>query len=252
MSVAAPGTQKMERGSEALRAHVSTARTMSIRQTRKGWFQECLGCEAQDEYKFFKEGENEHFATALEQSSFCLRCCLGGTHPFKVAVVENGTNAELLAVDRPCRCAPGGCKCCCYQEATFSSGGQGVGSIKEQCFCCVPRFKAYDGEGGELYKLHPPTCMGGCCVNCCAEGNPCGKGCCKASFRIYPAAQDKTDGDAPYVGQILKKPKSAATEIFTSASAFDVSFPESANADEKALLMGSALFFNANFFEKEG
>ncbi|KAL7535101.1 hypothetical protein ACHAXR_006270 [Thalassiosira sp. AJA248-18] len=249
MSLAAPGTQKMERCSEALKTHVSDAQTFSMRQTRKGWCQECMGCEAQDEYKFYKKDDNEHFATGLEDSSFCVRFCLAPCHPFKLSVLENGTKAELLTLDRPCACRVGSCKCCCYQEATITSGGQPMGSIKEQCFCCVPRFKAYDADGKELYKVHQPTCVGGMCINCCAEGNPCGKGCCKASFRIYPASQDKTDGDAPYVGTILKKPKSAKTEVLTSANAFDLTFPESANSDEKALLIGSAMFFNANFFE---
>jgi len=251
MSLAAPGTQKMERSSEALKTHVSAAQKMSIRQTRKGWCQECMGCEAKDQFKFFKEDDKEHFATALEESNFCIRCWCSPCHPFKLAVVENGTNSELLSMDRPCNCCVMSCKCCCYQQASVTSGGQLMGSIKEQFFCCVPQFKTYDAEGKELYKIHAPTCIGGLCINCCAEGNPCGKGCCKASLRIYPAAQEKTDGDAPYLGMILKKPKSLATEIFTDANAFDLSFPESANTDEKALLIGSAMFFNANFFEKE-
>jgi hypothetical protein len=135
---------------------------------------------------------------------------------------------------------------------TVTSGGQKVGSIKEQCYCCIPTFKAFDGEGKELYKIHPPTCCLGMCVNCCAEGNPCGKGCCKQSFRIYPADQKKTDGDAPYVGTILKKPKSIATEVLTDANALDLTFPEGASTNEKALLVGSAIFFNTNFFEGRG
>jgi hypothetical protein len=32
-------------------------------------------------------------------------------------------------------------------------------------------------------------------------------------------------------------------------AAFDLTFPEGASANEKALLMGSAMFFNSNFFE---
>lgn len=249
--VTAPGAQRMERCCDELKAHMSGAGTLSIRQTRKGWCQEILGCEARDEYKYFKGGEKEHFATALEESNFFVRLFCAPCHPFKISIVENSTSAELLSVDRPCNCPVAACKCCCYQQATFTSGGQPMGSIKEQCFYCVPRFLAYDAEEKELYKMHAPTCVGGMCVNCCAEGNPCGKGCCKASFRIFPADQADTNGDAPYVGQILKKPKSLATEIFTDANAFDVTFPDAATADEKALIIGSAMFFNANFFERE-
>jgi len=249
--VVAPGIQKMERSSDALKTHVSASNTLSIRQTRKGWCQEIMGCEARDEFKFFKDEEKEPFATALEDSGCLIRLLLSPCHPFKISVLESGTNAEIISMDRPFNCPVGGCKCCCYQQATITSGGQSMGSIKEQCWYCVPQFMAYDADQKEIYKMHAPTCLGGMCINCCAEGNPCGKGCCKASIRVYPASQEDTDGDAPYAGVILKKPKSLATELFTDAAAFDLTFPDSANADEKALLIGSAMFFNANFFETQ-
>lgn len=118
--------------------------------------------------------------------------------------------------------------------------------------CSVPRFMIYDGESKPLYKLHSPTCCGGMCVNCCAEGNPCGKGCCKVSFRVYDADQSDTEGDAPYLGQILKKPKSLRTELFTDADAFIVSFPESATAAQKGIMIGTSIFLNAIFFEESG
>jgi hypothetical protein len=118
-------------------------------------------------------------------------------------------------------------------------------------FVSVPSFKIYDHEEKQLYLLHQPTCCGGVCVNCCAEGNPCGKGCCKASFRIYDPDLATTAGDAPYLGKILKKPKSAAMEIFTDANAFEVDFPAEATADQKGILMGAAVFVNTLFFEGE-
>jgi len=117
--------------------------------------------------------------------------------------------------------------------------------------CSVPSFKVYDGEDKQIFLIHQPTCLGGCCVNCCAEGNPCGKGCCKVSFRVYPAEQSDTNGDAPYLGQILKKPKSFGTEVFTDANAFTIDFPKDASTDQKGILMGSAIFINSLFFEGE-
>ena len=59
MSTAVPGSNTMDRGAAnpVLEAHIASAKTLSIRQTRKGWCQECLGCEAKDEFKFFKQGE---------------------------------------------------------------------------------------------------------------------------------------------------------------------------------------------------
>jgi hypothetical protein len=114
----------------------------------------------------------------------------------------------------------------------------------------VPRFVIYDGENNPMYKLHNPTCCAGMCVNCCAEGNPCGKGCCKISFRIFPSDQSDTDGDAPYLGKILKKPKSLGIELFTDADAFEVDFPKEATVAQKGVLIGTSIFLNAIFFER--
>lgn len=114
----------------------------------------------------------------------------------------------------------------------------------------VPRFTVTDHDDQPLYKMHQPTCCGGMCVNCCAEGNPCSsKGCCKESFRFYDANQAETDGDAEYLGSILKKPKSLMTEVFTDADAFEVKFPADATPAQKGIFIGATLFLNALFFE---
>ena len=120
-----------------------------------------------------------------------------------MTVKENNTEAELLTVERPFACAAGSCKCCCYQQASISSGGQELGTIKEGFYCCVPSFTVKNDKEEPMYLVHAPTCCGGVCVNCCAEGNPCGKGCCLQSFRVYPYAQKgQTNGDAPYIGKV--------------------------------------------------
>jgi hypothetical protein len=39
--------------------------------------------------------------------------------------------------------------------------------------------------------------------------------------------------------------------MFTDSEAFDVSFPEDATTEQKALIAGSSVWINANFFEAE-
>jgi len=243
--------EKMDRGSDSLKAHVSDMKTAQMRQTRRGCFQEVLGCEAKTEFKYYKEEGGDVFATSLEDSDFFCRICCSAIRPFTVTVKESGTEAELFSVDRPLACGPAFCKCCCYQTMDVKSGGQSIGKIEEKYAYCVPQFLISDEKDKPIYKMHSPTCLGGMCVNCCAEGNPCGKGCCKVSFRLYPADQDDTDGDAPFVGVLLKKPKSALTEVFTDAVTLDVTFPEDATTDQKAIIMGAGLFMNALFFEND-
>ena len=84
---------------------------------------------------------------------------------------------QIIQVERPCKCAVGSCKCCCYQELSVHSSEHNtyLGKIVEQFFWCVPRFVVFDAKDKPVYKLHQPTCCGGACVDCCAEGNPCGK-----------------------------------------------------------------------------
>lgn len=243
--------EKMDRGSDALKAQVAEMDSVHMRQTRRGCIQEILGCEAKSEFKYFKAEGDEQFATSLEESDFCCRLFCAPIRPFKTVVKETGTEAELVTVDRPLACNVGPCKCCCFQVLDISSGGQPIGKVEEQYYLCVPRFLIKDENDRPLYKMHFPTCIGGMCVNICAEGNPCGKGCCKVSLRLYPADQEDTDGDAPYVGSILKKPKSLMTEMFTDANAFDVKFPDGCSSDHKAIIMGTTLFANALFFETD-
>jgi len=250
-----PQTETMDRGgTDALKAHFGeNCSTVDVRQTRRGWCQELFcGCQARSEFKYFV-GENQ-VATSLEESSCCGRVCCQPCYGWKMQVKELNSESELLTVERPCGCCLMACKCCGYQEAVVTSGGQPMGTIKENCFYCVPSFNAYDASGKHVYTIHSPTCCGGCCVYCCAEGNPCcfGRGCCKVPFWIFPADQKKTNGkDARHLGKILKKPKSAMTEIFTEANAFEVHFPDDATIDQKATLVGTSVFFNSLFFEGE-
>jgi len=245
----------MDRGTDTLKSVLNdSVKQIDLRQTRRGCMQECLGCEAVNEFKYFT-GDRDQVAHSLADADFCGRFCCPLTYPFttKVTDVEGSPN-ELITVDRPFVCCPSGpCKCCCYQEATFSSGGEKLGSAVETCYCFVPKIKVLDADDQEKYILRPPTCCGGMCVNICAEGNPCGqKGCCKSSFRFYPADQEDINGDAPYIGKVLKRPKSLMTEVFTDADSFLLDFPEGSTAAEKGILLGSSLFLNTLFYEGGG
>lgn len=229
---------------------------MSIRQTRKGCIQELLlGCEARDEFKWFEttEGQNAQFGASLEESNCFMRICCGGCHEFSMVVKEVDTESEIFSMHRPMKCLPGCAKCCCYQEMTFSANDEKFGKVEELCWYCVPRMMITDANGQPLYKLHSPTCCMGMCVNCCAEGNPCfGKGCCKVPFHIFPASQVDTDNGTPEIGKIVKVPKGLAIELLTDAEAFDITFPDDATPEQKAIIAGTTIFLNAGFFEKDG
>jgi hypothetical protein len=238
-----------DRGTDAMKTHLSGCEMLEYRQVRRGCVQECLGCEALTEVKYLIGGQ-QVFHSLEETDCLCRMFCTP-IHPFKMVVKELNTDSEIITVDRPLHCPLAPCKCCSYQEAIITSGGNDLGKIEEQCYYCIPTMKVFDHTGAEVYLVHPPTCLGGLCINCCAEGNPCGKGCCKESFRIY-APNENNDGgnsDAPYLGVILKKPKSAMTEIVSDAIALDVKFPTSAASNHKGLLTGLAIFINSAIYQ---
>lgn len=99
--------QSMDRGgSDALRTHLEPAAQMEVRQTRRGWLMElCCPCEARTEMKYFVNGQQ--FATSLEESNCFCRMCCKIIHPFTMTVKELTTEAEIMKVERPLRCAPG-------------------------------------------------------------------------------------------------------------------------------------------------
>ena len=83
--------------------YFGSAKSMSVRQTRRGCFQELLGCEAADEFKWFNttDGMNDQFATSLEESECFFRMCCSGCHEFKMVAKEEGTGEEILTMHRP-------------------------------------------------------------------------------------------------------------------------------------------------------
>ena len=76
--------QKMNRGSDALKDTVKRLKSMSIRQTKKGWCQELMGCQAKTEFKLF--GRGEQVGHALEDSSCCCRLFCAPVHAFDMEV----------------------------------------------------------------------------------------------------------------------------------------------------------------------
>jgi len=232
-----------------------------IAQTRKGCFQECCGCEANSQFKFYVNGQ--HTAMIEEQSSCMMRFCCGNARPWQTKMAlgqsDDLTNlASIVNFERPFRCKAGPCKCCCFQEVkTTDPSGALLGGIKEQFWCCVPKFTVYGPDQQPVYDVHQPTCCGGQCINLCAEG------CCncRIPFYFYPhgGADDQVlvatnatcaEGvDPPAKAQVCKIWRGLGTELFTDADSFELKAPDAADASTKANLIGVTLLLNQIFFE---
>merc|ERR1719261_2434518 len=107
---------------------------------------------------------------------------------------------------------------------TFADTTGPIGMASIPCFICLPAIKIEDGSGKHEYNVSMPSCMGGVCVDCMAEG------CCNC--------------------KIVKLWRGLGTEVFTDAASFQVDFPEDAEPASKARLLGTTMFINIQFFEK--
>jgi len=174
-------------------------------------------------------------AHSIEDSNSCHNFLISPNHPFTMEVKELNTDAEMITIERPFQCCLSCCKCCCYQEISVNSGGQVLGTLKENFWLCVPAFTSRDEAGSPIYKIHQPTCCCGMCVDCFTEDECCG--CCKVSLRVYPATQSYTGGGAPYVGKILR-----------GNGDLEVMFPDGSTVAQKGVLLGSSLLLNGIIF----
>eukprot|EP00529_Nitzschia_sp_RCC80_P035284 CAMPEP_0113463878 /NCGR_PEP_ID=MMETSP0014_2-20120614/12899_1 /TAXON_ID=2857 /ORGANISM="Nitzschia sp." /LENGTH=174 /DNA_ID=CAMNT_0000355915 /DNA_START=487 /DNA_END=1011 /DNA_ORIENTATION=+ /assembly_acc=CAM_ASM_000159 len=161
---------------------------------------------------------------------------------------DSEEETEILTVNRSFQCCPGTCKCCWYQQADISSGGNDLGEIRETWYWCVPQMKVYDHNDDPAYIIHPPTCCGGACIDCFSEGNPCPHGCCLVPCDIY-ATDGQNTNDAERIGRMAKIPKETCWDVFEETNYYEVDFPEDATVQQKGLLLGSSILINALYFE---
>eukprot|EP00287_Rhodomonas_sp_CCMP768_P003522 CAMPEP_0196732952 /NCGR_PEP_ID=MMETSP1091-20130531/12197_1 /TAXON_ID=302021 /ORGANISM="Rhodomonas sp., Strain CCMP768" /LENGTH=257 /DNA_ID=CAMNT_0042076287 /DNA_START=59 /DNA_END=832 /DNA_ORIENTATION=- len=217
-----------------------------FKQTRRGWFQECFGCEAKTEFDIATIENKEHNVFyAIEDTDCCIRCICGPCRPFEMNLHEQNGDGPLMArFYRPLRCAAAPCKCCCFQELQVRDAqGNEAGATVETCYNCVPQYNILRPDGSVEYKLSQPTCCGGCCVNICAEG------ICNCRIPFYILAPEAGTGGKP-TGRIVKVWSGLTNELFTDADHFEVAFPEGAGAESKARMVGALFLLNQLHFER--
>jgi len=251
-------------------------------QTRKGCLQEMMGCDANTEFLFGTrtqrpqagpmgmngpEGPPVHsLFYAVENASFCCRFFFSNqrTSKMDMFVGKDDSGAKIMSYDRPFRMQAAGCKFCCFQEMSFfNEKEQPIGKIMEACYLCVPYFNVTDAQEQLQYRVQMPTCAGGMCVDCFAEG------CCNCRIPFYvygpdgpmtrthellgktPKSDPKGSRNGSMIAQITKVWAGFAKEMYTDSDNFDVEFPSDASPKQKALLVGSVFFLNMLFFERQ-
>jgi len=224
---------------------IQNAPNLLVKQTRKGCLQEMMGCEAQSEFNIATmEDQRLNILYAIEEGNCCVRTFCPIIRDFQMKVSEHKEAPPFLEFERPMKCAGGPLKCCCYQEVTARSvEGEDLGGVREQFYVCVPSFSIFDGSGQQTHELKPPTCLGGLCIDCCAEG------LCRQPFRIHKIGEPgvNIEGD----GKITKIWGGIMKEMFTDADTFELDFPQKADYATKARLLGAVFLLNQLFYENK-
>lgn len=226
-----------------------------IKQTKKGCIQELMGCEATNEFKLFPtkddaKSDDAMVMYSLEESSFLVRCCCQNNRSFTQTVWLGNKEAKadvVLKMERPLACAMQPC-CCCSSPPfmqtmnMMNADDTKLGSNEIPCFVCVPAIKVKNADGAIDYSVQMPTCMGGMCVNVCAEGL-CN---CKIPFYLYPPGKR---AEADIKGKVIKEWGGLVAEMFTSADKFSVEFPTDATPETKAAIWAGVMLVDYNHFE---
>jgi hypothetical protein len=158
-----------------------------------------------------------------------------------VSWITRGNN-QVASYERPFRLPLQGAKCCCYQEVISNGPAGPNGSVVETCWWFVPQLNVIRPDGTVEWKIAPPTCVGGMCVNICAEG------LCDIPFYVFPPESGTTKEEK--VGYITKILGGSINTI--DATKFEVEFPPAATPDSKARLLGALFLINQIFFERSG
>jgi len=255
-----------------------------VKQTARGCFQECLGCEARNEY-IISEHDWSHDARgwlqagarnqkdvlyALEKSGCIQRCCCKDGRAMEMPVTafnpagQKGAGGEVrmtLKKDLGCpvtvqlQSENGSVDipCCCFlpEFRAYDANDNLFSNTKYVCDInlLVPKFDYYE-QGQVVYRLRPPTCLGGCCIDCECQS----RGACNVTTPFYfylPTGEQVTDGqrerhDMPQITQVWG---GLAKECCTTADTFAIKFPQDANGERKAGLLAATMLIDFAWFE---
>ena len=250
-----------------------------VKQTMRGCFQECLGCDAKSEYKVapFSSSQIDGISVseqamsvpdimyAIEESSCCCRVCNPAGRNFQMLISEGGEpgGEKVMFYDKPLSCPAFfviqndkgqqmDCPCCCcLPNLTLMSPDGNALPYQSKTYCdatiFVPKFSYH--EGGEMvYKVMPETCCGGCCVACdCCSG----KGLVYIPFYFHDAKDAVVGGqyNDPNTPQIRKVWAGFKKECCSTADTFAVVFPQGSSPERKAGLLGLTFLMDFVYFE---
>ena len=187
------------------------------------------GFETSNKYKVQNSLGQECYK-AVEESDFCSRQFCGPSRSFKVHIKDH-TGRSVIEVERPFVCAVLPCLSSCRFEMTVKAPltGEILGVVKQEFFCCEPKFSVYDKDDNKVFIINGP------CIQC---------GCGDIEFAINDIHGNKC-------GAVTKKWSGILKEAYTDADNFNLSFPLDLDVKLKATLLGAVFMIDFMFYETQ-
>ena len=204
------------------------------------------GCETANRYHVLGvcNGVYKYLFKCHERSSFCQRnCCPSHIREFNMDMyhatsvpLAGNISGKFANLFKPFKCS---CLCCNRPiiNVTLGADNKYVGKIKHLFSCCDPEFEVYNAQGLKYY-VRADCCQ---CGLLCAN-NFCGK-LSTATFEVFQP------GSSNIVSTITKMSAQSYSEVITDADSYQVSFPASATAEDKLLLIALGLMIDYQYFE---
>ncbi|XP_017840880.1 phospholipid scramblase 2-like [Drosophila busckii] len=172
-------------------------------------------------------GQNIYFAA--ETSNCCARACFGHLRPFHMHVMDNFGN-EAIHMARPLACDGCCCPLCLQSIVVSAPQGHEIGSVKEECTFCQPKFRVLNSFGDTVLRIVGPICYSKCFKN--------------VIFDVFTE-------NGQLIGKITNKWSNILRENFTNADTYVVSFPLNLDVRMKATLIGATFLIDYMYYENK-
>eukprot|EP01012_Entosiphon_sulcatum_P050468 TRINITY_DN69301_c0_g1_i1.p1 TRINITY_DN69301_c0_g1~~TRINITY_DN69301_c0_g1_i1.p1 ORF type:complete len:254 (-),score=39.36 TRINITY_DN69301_c0_g1_i1:61-780(-) len=199
-------------------------------------FEVITGLDVSNVYTIYRNKQDmeqkQRLMMATEKSDCCCRIWLRSRRELTMDIGEPKTT-PIIKIHRPCTL--------CLTEMTVSDGnGREVGKLDEECsnllFCCPVRANATDGSGNAMFAVKGPTpCWMHMCMQCPCRG--------AYDFEIL-------NGEVPF-GKIQNVPNGCCKMCLTNADEYSLQFPQSATAQQRAMILATVFLLDYSFFESK-
>ncbi|MBU2573176.1 MAG: scramblase [Elusimicrobia bacterium] len=181
---------------------------------KKEWGEILTSFETKNRYAVL-DSSGQQLYWAAEESSVLARLLLKALRPFSIHILSKEGRSVMKAV-KPFRFY-------FHEMAVFNSKGNLLGNVRRELSVLVKKFTVEDPRGAALYSICAPI--------------------------LHPWTFKISKDDAE-IGEIVKKWSGLGKETFTDADNFSVRFPQGADADQKAVLLGALFLIDMVYFEK--